>query len=128
MRSPSSRRPISRASGYSRSELIGQNHRLLKSGHHPPEFYKKMWRTIAAGKIWRGEIKNRTKQGSCYWVEAAIGPVRDAHGKLSGYVAVRFDIDQRKLADEKLRLQHIQLEMALNNMARGLSMFDKHSA
>lgn len=112
-------------SGYSREELIGQNHRILNSGHHPPDFFKLMWRTIAGGEIWRGEIKNRAKDGSYYWVDTTISPTIDAYGNRSGYLSVCFDITPRKLAEEKLRQQHLQLDTALNHMARGLSMFDK---
>lgn len=113
-----------RISGYSQAELIGQNHRILKSGHHPAAFFKKMWQTIARGQIWRGEVKNRAKDGSAYWVDAAIAPVMDDRGKPQGYVSVRLDITRRKLAEEQLLAQKVQLDTALNNTMLGLSMFD----
>ena len=118
---------FNRISGYSEAELIGQNHRILNSGHHPHTFFKEMWQTIARGNIWRGEIKNRAKDGSTYWVDTAIAPFKDNRGKLRGYASARIDITKQKLAEEKLLAQNIQLDTALNNMARGLSMFDSEA-
>ena len=115
---------FTRVSGYSEAELVGQNHRILKSGHHPAAFFKEMWRTIARGKLWRGEIKNQAKDGSAYWVDSVIVPFKDNRGKIQGYTSARIDITQRKLAEEKLLAQKVQLDTALNYMARGLSMFD----
>lgn len=89
-------------SRYSREELIGQNHRILKSGFHPPEFYEKLWKTITQGKIWRGEIKNRAKDGSFYWVESAISPLINEQEEIEGYIAVRFPITKQKEIEEKL--------------------------
>ena len=83
-----------------------------------------MWRRIARGKLWRGEIKNQAKDGSAYWVDSVIMPFKDNGGKIQGYTSARIDITKRKLAEEKLLAQNVQLDMALNNMARGLSMFD----
>lgn len=82
--------------GYGREELIGANHRILNSGHHPKEFWVQMWKVIARGGVWRAEVCNRNKQGSLYWVDTTIGPVRDESGKLCGYVSVRVDITARK--------------------------------
>jgi len=115
---------FTRISGYSQAELIGQNHRILKSGYHPRAFFKEMWRTIARGKLWRGETKNRAKDGSAYWVDSTIVPFKDNRGKIQGYVSARINITKQKLAEEKLLAQNVQLDTALNNMARGLSMFD----
>jgi diguanylate cyclase (GGDEF)-like protein/PAS domain S-box-containing protein len=115
---------FSRISGYSHDELVGQSHRIVASGYHPAAFFKEMWRTIAGGKVWQGEVKNRAKDGSFYWVNTVIVPFRDNRGKIEGYISAHIDITKQKLAEEQVLVQNLQLETALNNMARGLSMFD----
>ena len=90
-------------SGYNRHELIGSNHRIVNSGLHPREFWTGIYRTISAGRIWRGEIRNRAKNGSYYWVDTHIIPSFDAQGRIESYTAVRFEITQRKQAEEAYR-------------------------
>ena len=100
-------------SGYSRAELIGQTHRLLKSGAHPPGFFEDMWRTIGSGSVWHGTICNRTKTGDLYWVESTIVPLIGADNKPAGYLALRTDVTGLKLSEESTaRLAHDYAEQA----------------
>ncbi len=88
-------------SGYRADELIGANHRLLKSGHHEPAFYQQMWQELAAGRSWNGEICNRRKSGELYWVAATIVPELDATGMVCRYVSVRTDITAARQAQQQ---------------------------
>lgn len=90
-------------SGYSREELVGANHRLLHSGVHDVEFFREMYRNIANGKVWHGEICNRRKDGAHYWVDTTIVPHIGAGGKVDSYTAIRFDITARHQAQKELR-------------------------
>ncbi len=92
---------------YSEEELIGKTHGVINSKHHPKEFFKEMWRTIGNGDIWRNEVKNTAKDGSYYWVDTVIIPVRDNDGKIVQYLSLRLLINEKKQIEEN-RLNYIK--------------------
>lgn len=89
-------------SGYSREELLGQDHRLLSSGTHSPDFFRDMYSAISSGKVWSGEVCNRAKNGSLYWLMTTIVPYMDSDNKPTQYIAMRTDITERKLAEAQI--------------------------
>ncbi|TVR99212.1 MAG: PAS domain S-box protein [Rhodospirillales bacterium] len=91
------------ATGYTYPEVVGKNPSILKSGHTTAEEYALLWQTIGSGNVWTGELLNRKKGGDLFWELASIAPVRDVHGKVTHYVAVKEEITQRKATEERLR-------------------------
>jgi len=88
-------------SQYSEDELVGNNHRMIKSDHHDDAFFSQMWKTISSGKVWRSEVKNKAKDGSYYWMNTIIIPITDDEG-IKNYVAIRTDITKEKEIQERL--------------------------
>ncbi|MBE9476613.1 MAG: PAS domain S-box protein [Proteobacteria bacterium] len=108
-------------SGYTRAELMGQNHRLVKSDVHSPDKFRHMWRTIAHGEIWHGEIKNIKKDGGFYWVRTTIMPILNPAGKPCQYISIRTDITETKQAEAKLFRSREKLKIALRAKSDFLS-------
>jgi len=103
-------------SGYGLDELIGQNHRIINSKFHPRDFFVNLWRTIARGEIWKGEIRNRRKNGKYYWVDTTISPILGENGKPARYLAIRNDITARKEAETQARTAENHLRVLQDRM------------
>ncbi len=98
------------SSGYSRDELIGKTHRILRSDAHEPDYYASLWRTIAAGRVWHGELCNRARDGRLYWVDTCIVPIPGRDGRPLSYVAIRTEITERRATAARLVASRQMLE------------------
>ncbi len=103
-------------SGYSESELMGQDHRIINSMHHPKEFFENLWGTILSGSVWRGEICNRRKDGSIYWVDTTIVPFLDERKRTCKFIAIRSDITERKFHEQQLKQKADDLDLKNREM------------
>lgn len=99
-------------SQYSRDELIGQKHRIINSGYHPPEFFREMWSAIRGGGVWTNDVCNRAKDGTIYWIDTTIVPIFDRHDRINQYLSVRYDVTARRYEQEALRESEIHLKRA----------------
>lgn len=116
-------------SKYSREELLGQDHRIINSGFHPKDFFKQLWGTIGQGQVWKGEIKNRAKDGSIYWVDTTIVPfVEEATGRPYQYIAIRKDITYLKRIEKELRLLNEGLEARVHERTAALEASNRELA
>lgn len=113
-------------SGFDRSRIIGQNHRIVRSDEHDDAFFATLWRTITSGHVWHGEIKNKSRDGSPYWVSATIVPFLDKTGEPFQYIAIRTDITERKRIEERFRERNRFLRSLTDAMGEGVYALDEN--
>jgi PAS domain S-box-containing protein len=111
-------------SQYSAAELLGKTHLVINSGYHPPEFFQDLWAVISSGKVWSGEIKNRAKDGSYYWVATTIVPCLNDRGQPFQYLSIRFDITSRKQAEESARQQEMKFRAIFDGTFQFIGLLD----
>ncbi len=115
-------------SGYRREQLIGKNHRLLKSGRHSASFYENMWDTISSGQTWQGEVCNRARNGQEYWVRSTITPIPGADGFPEKYISIRTDITYIKAVDSVLRENELRYRSLVNSVSVGIVLHNRDGA
>ncbi len=113
--------------GYELDEVRGKNPRFLKSGQHDQLFFQQLWKTILAGKVWKGEVINRRKDGTLYFVEQTITPVRDATGEVSRFIAIEQDIGERKRTEESLRETNEKLRSLVRAAPLAIIIVDREA-
>ncbi len=116
---------LSRISGYSFDEAVGQHTRIFKSGHHPPEFYRELWETLSSGREWKGVFCNRKKNGELFWESAAIAPVLDDQGLINGFIAVKDDISGQRQMTEALRQSEAKYRTLFESLPLGVTITDR---
>ncbi len=115
---------FTRTTGYTRDEALGQNPRILKSGQQDARFYRELWATLTAGKLWRGEFTNRRKDGTLYMEEATIAPVRNASGEITDYIAIKSDITERKQAEKALEESELRYRQLFERAESALGVYE----
>ena len=113
-------------SGYSEQELIGQNHRILKSGYHSDDFFIDMWTTITKGLVWEGTVCNRSKSGQIYWVKSTVMPFKNENGKIDRYISIRTDITAQKALDNVAAKTENWQKTILDNLGDGVYTLDEN--
>ena len=115
---------FTRTTGYTHDEALGQNPRILKSGRHDAKFYEELWATLTAGKLWRGEFTNRRKDGTLYMEEATIAPVRNASGEVTNYIAIKYDITERKQAEKAIQESELHYRQLFEQSESALGLYE----
>ncbi len=113
-----------RVTGYNREELVGKNHRMLKSGRHSAEFYQRMWSQLVQGKVWQGEFSNVDRNGGVYWVNATIVPFMDEKGEPEEYFSILTETTAQKVLEEELQSRETWLHTTLDNLGEGVYTTD----
>lgn len=112
--------------GYHKEEVLGKNPRILKSGRQSADFYKQMWDTLTAGKVWHGELQNRRKNGTLYWERATITPILDSNGTITHYIGIKEDINALKSFEEQLQSTQHNLQQLIDSASSYIWSVDTH--